>query len=68
MSEQEQDALSATVKWVQEASQIVFLTGVELSLEVGLPDVSDLSFNPDIGKFKNRPEVRREYWEKIKDF
>ena len=55
MSEQEQDALSATVKWIREASQIVFLTGVELSLEVGLPDVSDLSFNPDIGKIQESP-------------
>ncbi len=68
MSEQYQDALSATVNWIKESSQVVFLTGMELSLEAGLPDVSDLSFNPDIEKFRNDQEVRKEYWKKLGGF
>lgn len=68
MSGQEQDAVSAAIEWIGQAVQIVVLTGPELALEVGLPDVADLSFNPDIRQFKNDPEVRKEYWEKIKDF
>ena len=68
MSGQEQAAVSAAIEWIGQAAQIVVLTGPELALEVGLPDVADLSFNPDIRQFKNDPEVRKEYWEKIKDF
>ena len=68
MNGQEQDAVSATIGWIGEAAQIVVLTGPELSLEAGLPDVADLSFNPDIRKFKNDAEVRKEYWKKIKEF
>lgn len=66
--EQEQDALSAVVSWIQQSREIVFLTGTELSLESGIPDVSSLDFNPDIRKFKNKKEVREEYWQKIKEF
>lgn len=66
--EQEQDALSAIVEWIQNSTEIVFLTGSELSFESSIPDVSNLNFNPDIRKFKNKVEVREEYWEKIKEF
>ncbi|NIP30119.1 MAG: hypothetical protein GTO02_08185 [Candidatus Dadabacteria bacterium] len=63
----EQDALSAVVDWIKDSNKIVFLTGSELSLEAGIPDVTDSSFNPDIRQFKNIPEVREKYWSKIKD-
>ena len=65
--EQEQDALSAVVNWLKESSEVVFLTGSELSMESGIPDVSSFDFNPDIRKFKNKNEVREKYWSKIKD-
>lgn len=65
--EQEQDALSAIVNWVNSSSNIVFLTGPELSFDSGIPDVTDSNFNPDIRQFKNKTEVREEYWSKLKD-
>ena len=65
--EQEQDALSAIVSWINTSSNIVFLTGSELTFDSGIPSVTDLSFNPDIRQFKNIAEVREEYWNKVKD-
>ena len=65
--EQEQDALSAIVNWISISSNIVFLTGSEISFDSGLPDVTDLSFNPDIRHFKNKSEVREDYWNKLKN-
>lgn len=62
----EQDALSAVISWIKESKKIVFLTGSELSLDLGIPDTGDLSFNPDIRLYKNNPDVRKDYWNKIK--
>lgn len=64
----EQDALSAVVEWIKNSSQIVFLTGHELCMEAGIPDVTDKDFNPNINQYKNKPEVREEYWNKIKEY
>ncbi|MGH7886030.1 MAG: SIR2 family NAD-dependent protein deacylase [Thermodesulfobacteriota bacterium] len=62
------NALAAVVEWIKDSSEIVFLTGPELCMEAGIPDVTDRSFNPNINQFKNRVEVREEYWEKIKKY
>ena len=66
--EKEKDALSAIIGWVEASRDIVFLTGSELIFESGIPDASEPSFNPDIRKFKNSIEIRKDYWEKIKEF
>ena len=63
-----QDALSSIVKWINNSNKIVFLTGYELSLEVGLPDVTEPSFNPDINKFRNDKTAREEYWKKVSEY
>ena len=65
--EREQDALSSIVSWVSASSNIVFLTGPELSFDSGIPDVTDSNFNPDIRQFKNKTEVREKHWNKLKE-
>ncbi len=64
----EQDAVSTLIEWIKTSSQIVFLTGSELCYEAGIPDVADKNFNPDINQYKNIPEVRKKYWNKIKEY
>lgn len=64
----EYDAVTALIEWIIDARNIVILTGSELSFESGLPDVGDLNFNPDINHFKNKKEVREEYWKRMKEF
>lgn len=65
---QEDDALSAVINWISLSSNVVFLTGSELLFDSGIQDVTNMSFNPDIRKFKNDPEVRQEYWKKLKEY
>lgn len=64
----EYDALTALIEWIVESSNIVILTGPELSFESGIPDVTHRDFNPEIRHFKNKKEVREEYWEKISKY
>ena len=66
--EKEKDALTSIIEWIQSSREIVFLTGPELTFELGIPDASDSSFNPDVKQFRNSVEVREEYWGKIQGF
>ena len=61
----EPDVVSVVKDWLKESSNIVILTGPELSLESGLPDFSDSKFNPNIREFREDPSVREAYWQKI---
>jgi NAD-dependent deacetylase len=61
----EQDVVSVVVDWLKESANIIILTGPELSLESGIPDFSDTKFNPNIREFRENPDTREAYWEKI---
>ncbi len=61
-------ALEALAGWLAEARRTVFLTGPELTFEAGIPDAGSLEFNPDINDFKEKQEVREQYWAKISEF
>ncbi|NIT14529.1 MAG: hypothetical protein GTN99_09900 [Candidatus Dadabacteria bacterium] len=61
----EQDVVSVVIDWLKESSNIIILTGPELSTESGIPDFADSKFNPNIREFRQNPDVREAYWEKI---
>jgi NAD-dependent protein deacetylase/lipoamidase len=61
------DVIQTVVDWIKESKKIVVLTGVELSIESGVPDFSDPKINPDIKDFRSNRDVRVEYWKKVKD-
>lgn len=63
----EMDASAAVSQWLTEARKIVVLTGVEMSQEAGLPDLSDPRLNPHIREFRESISVRKEYWEKTRE-
>lgn len=63
----EQDVVSVVTDWIKESSKIIILTGYDLSLESCLPDFSDSRLNPNIRDFRENPEVRQAYWEKLRD-
>ncbi len=61
----EQDVVRVVIDWLKESSNIIILTGPELSLESGIPDFADSKFNPNIREFRENPAVREAYWQKI---
>ncbi len=61
----EQDAVSVVIDWLKKSSNIIILTGPELSLESGIPDFADSKFNPNIREFRENPAVREAYWQKL---
>ncbi len=61
----EQDVVSVVIQWLKESSHIIILTGAELSMDSGIPDFADSKFNPNIREFRQKPEVREQYWQKI---
>jgi len=61
----EQDVVSVVIDWLKESSNIIILTGPELSLELGIPDFADSKFNPNIREFRESPAVREAYWQKL---
>lgn len=63
----EVDAAGAVADWLQESKKIVVLTGQEISQEAGLPDFSDPRLNPHIRDFREESEVRKAYWEKLRE-
>src|SRR5712692_7565659 len=63
----EKDAIGVVVDWIKESGKIVVLTGVELSIESGVPDFSDPRINPNINDFRANRDVRAQYWKKIKE-
>ncbi len=64
--EKEFDAITTLIEWISESSSIVVLTGPETSEESAIPDITSSTLNPDIKHFKNKKEVRKEYWRKMK--
>src|ERR1700752_1503596 len=63
----EKDVIQTVVNWIKESKKIIDLTGVELSIESGVPDFADPKINPAIKDFRSSREVRAEYWKKVKD-
>lgn len=63
----EVDAAGAVAEWLQESKKIVVLTGEEISLEAGLPDFSDPRLNPHIREFREEENVKKLYWEKLRE-
>lgn len=63
----EQDAIEAVIGWLKGSSKNVILTGAELSMESGLPDFGDESFNPPIAEFWESEDARIAYWGKMSD-
>lgn len=64
----EQDVVSVVIQWLKESSNIVVLTGPELSADAGIPDFADSKFNPNIREFRQDPSVREAYWQKVAGF
>lgn len=63
----EQDVVDVVIEWLQNSSNIVILTGNELSLQSGIPDFTDTRLNPNIRDFRENPAVRESYWDKINE-
>ena len=63
----EQDVVNVVIEWLQKSSNIIILTGNELSLQSGIPDFTDTRLNPNIRDFRENPNVRETYWSSVSE-
>jgi len=63
----EMDVAGTVAEWIGHSSNIVVLTGEELSSESGLQALLGSGINPHIRDFREDKEIRANYWKKLKD-